>query len=289
MGKSVIAANLAVLLARDGERVVLLDADLGGANLHTLLGTSSPPRTLSDFLARRCSALEEVVVPTPIAGLSLISGARALYRSANPNYARKVKLLRHMATLDADHVFLDLGAGSSFNVLDFFLAARRGVLVVVPEPTAVENGYQFIRAALFRRLGRTEPRDRIRPVVTRIMAERETLGIRSPRQLIAQVHQEVPELGLALSRAAESLNPGLLVNLAVTPADRRLADDMATACRDHFGIDAVSLGAVDSDPLVSRSIVERRPAVELFPEAPFALCLRRIATHFTAAAAVGDA
>jgi flagellar biosynthesis protein FlhG len=289
VGKSVIAANLAVLLARGGQRVLLFDADLGGANLHTLLGQPSPPRTLSDFFERRCQRLEDVAVETSTERLSLISGARALIQTANPNYAQKLRLLRHIAALPVDHVFLDLGAGSGFNVLDFFLAARQGVLVVIPEPTAVENGYQFLRAALLRKLGRAEPRGRVGPIVKRALAGREEPGVRSQRELIATVHDEAPDLAPVVRSAARSVRPALLVNVAATAADRRLADDMAAACHDYFGIDAVSLGAVDADPLVSRSIIERRPAVELFPESPFALSLGRVVAHFTADSGVDDA
>ena len=158
IGKSVIAANLAVVLAQRGCRVVLIDADLGGANLHTILGVPARGPTLSDFLHRRSERLCDILVPTATAGLSLVSGSRAPVDSANPRYAQKVRLLRHIATLPADHAVLDLGGGSSFNMLDFFLAADHGVVVVVPEATSVENAYHFLKAAYFRRMRRAQPR-----------------------------------------------------------------------------------------------------------------------------------
>ena len=77
------------------------------------------------------------MAPTPVDDLWLVSGAKALVDMANPNYGQKGKILRHINALQADHVILDLGAGSAFNVLDFFLVARKGILVVVPEPTSI--------------------------------------------------------------------------------------------------------------------------------------------------------
>src|SRR5438874_2646824 len=64
IGKSLIASNLAIELARRGKRVVLLDADLGGANLHTCLGVELPKKSISDFVERRIDKLEEIVTPT---------------------------------------------------------------------------------------------------------------------------------------------------------------------------------------------------------------------------------
>ncbi len=182
VGKSVVTANLAVAIARSGARVAIVDADLGGANLHTIIGVPSPKRNLSDFISRRVSSLAEVMTPTPIDNLWLISGAKAVLETANPNYGQKNKILRNIAKLDVDHVFLDLGAGTAFNVLDFFLVARKGVLVVVPEATSVENAYFFIKAAYFRKLKRAEPRDRVKAAdQSGHDQRREEVGSHSPR------------------------------------------------------------------------------------------------------------
>jgi hypothetical protein len=62
-------------------------------------------------------------------------------------YSYKKKFTWHMKRLEVPHVVLDLGAGSSFDALDFFLSAQRGVLVVTPQPTAIENAYHFLGAA----------------------------------------------------------------------------------------------------------------------------------------------
>ena len=58
---------------------------------------------------------------------------------ANPTHSQRELLVRQIRGLDVDDVVLDLGAGSAYNVLDFFLLARRGLVVVTPEPTAIEN------------------------------------------------------------------------------------------------------------------------------------------------------
>ena len=75
IGKSLITSSLGICLARRGRRVVLVDADLGGANLHTALGLNPPKLSLGDFINRRVSSIEEVIMETGVPNLGLISGA----------------------------------------------------------------------------------------------------------------------------------------------------------------------------------------------------------------------
>ena len=168
-------------MARSGERVVIIDADLGGANLHTVLGVSHPGQTLSHFLNNEVDSLESVMCEGPVPNLSLISGAQALYEMANPSHSRMRKLLRHIHRLDVDHVFLDLGAGSAFNVLDFFLAADRGIMVIVPEPTSIENAYHFMKAAFFRALRTAAKTTTVRPPSESWWSPPASRGRRGPR------------------------------------------------------------------------------------------------------------
>lgn len=281
VGKSVIAANLAAQLARNGSRVALVDADLGGANLHTLLGVPSPVTNLSDFITRRVPSLSEVMNPTPIENLWLVSGAKALVETANLNFGQKTKLLRHINQLDVDHVVLDLGAGSTFNVIDFFLVARKGVLVVVPEPTSVENAYHFLKAAFFRKLKRAQPREQVQAAVKEVMDGSARNSVRTPRDLISRVWSLDPEVGAALVAEASSFRPALIVNRVTHPSHERLGPDMVTACRDYFGIRLQLLGSLPSDRLVERSVMERKPAAEHFPQIPFVTAMSTVVSNLT--------
>ncbi len=280
VGKSVVSANLAVAVARTGARVALIDADLGGANLHTMVGVPSPKRNLSDFISKRVSSLSEILTPTPIDNLWLVSGAKALLETANPNYGQKGKILNHIARLDVDHVFLDLGAGTAFNVLDFFLVARKGVLVVVPEATSVENAYFFIKAAYFRKLKRAQPRAQVKAAIDEVMKSGARGSIRTPRDLMAQVMTVDPEAGAALMEEASTFSPTVIVNRIERSEQSRLGAEMGSACRDYFGIQLRCLGTLPFDNLVRRSVDERRPAVDLFPQSSFAGAIRSTAAAF---------
>jgi len=277
VGKSVISANLGVALARSGQQVVVFDADLGGANLHTLLGMPDPRLGLADFLSRDVATLQEVRTPTPIEGLSLISGARGPLDMANLKSAQKQKILRHMALVEADHVVLDIGAGSAFNTLDFFLSADRGILVVVPEPTSIENAYRFLKAAFYRKLNRAKPGEGVREVVGRVMSEIKVSDIYSPRELIDRVAEKDALAGEFLALQARTFRPGILVNRVSTPEHRLLGEQIGLACRDYFGTEIDFLGCVDDDALVNRSVLQRRPHLELFPASPFGRSIKALA------------
>lgn len=94
VGKTFLVANLAVSLARLGKRVVAVDCDLEGANLHTSLGVSGPVKSLPDFVAQREDDLGKLVIDTPTEGLRLIAGTDANLGEAQPNHLRRVRLMR---------------------------------------------------------------------------------------------------------------------------------------------------------------------------------------------------
>src|SRR3990172_4757948 len=143
-GKSLLAANVAIYLATLQKRVVLLDADLGGANLHTFVGVERPRVTLGDLFEKRVPRVEDVVVETAVAGLGLVSGEGDPNWIANPRPAQKLRLLNQVQKLDVDYLVVDLGPGSGFNAIDFFLGADVGALVGGPGPTSVANPHRFI-------------------------------------------------------------------------------------------------------------------------------------------------
>lgn len=276
VGKSVVTSSLAVTLAGRGQRCVLVDADFGGANLHTILGVPSPTQTLSHFLNGEVADLADVMSPTNIPNLWLVSGARSMLNIGNLGHSQKLKLLRHVQSLAVDHVFLDLSAGSAYNALDLFLAARRAILAVVPEPTSIENAYHFLKAAFFRSLRRAARRSPVRAAVGRVLEERAKRRIRSPHHLIAEVTRIDPEAGRLLAAAARAFSPMLIVNQARTPEHRSLGHEISAACRSHLGADVEYLGALERDRCVDDAIVRREPVVRLHPGCAFALDLEVI-------------
>jgi len=152
VGKSVVAANLAVAISDLGFRTVLVDSDLGAANQHTLFGIDRPGQSLQAFLDKDVRSLEEIASPTGAPRLFLVPGIGAVPGAANLNHAQKLKVMRHIRKLDAEVVVIDVGAGVSFNVLDFFELGDLRLVVSSPQLPAMQNAYCFLKAAVHRGL-----------------------------------------------------------------------------------------------------------------------------------------
>jgi flagellar biosynthesis protein FlhG len=120
VGKSTVSILLAFWFARMGKQTILVDADLGGANLHTFMGIKNPPRTLNDFVTKRYDTLEEICIDTELENLRLIGGASDILSLANIHVSQKAKLIQNLARLNADYVVLDLGAGTPTTCWIFF-------------------------------------------------------------------------------------------------------------------------------------------------------------------------
>jgi flagellar biosynthesis protein FlhG len=275
VGKSIVASNLAIAFAAQRQRCVLVDGDLGGANLHTLVGVTRPRLTLSMFLSGEVANLGEVAASTSIPRLSLIGGGEALRDMANPSHALKQKLLRHLRGLDADHVILDLGAGSSFNVLDLFLAAERRILVIDPEPTSIDNAYHFLKASFLRSLRAVARRPEVCVHLEQVLAERR--GILSPRELIAAVSDLDTSAGKLLAERAAAFEPMLIVNQVRRSEDLELGREIRTAAREHLGAEIDYLGSLAWDALVMDAVRRRQPVRQLFPGSTFCEGLDAIA------------
>jgi flagellar biosynthesis protein FlhG len=285
VGKTFVAANLAVSLARLRHRVVAVDCDLAGANLHTSLGVPTPPTSLADFVAQREDDLGKLIVDTPVANLHLIAGTQANLADAQPNHLRRVRLMRALRRLPADFVLVDLGAGTHSSVLDYFLVGGEGLIVLQPEPTSLENAYSFLRAAFYRRLRLAMAGHGVRQLVTEAMDQGNERGIRTPLDLLREIEAVDSAEGARFVETMRAFRPRLIVNGVRTAEDVKLGFAVVSVCRKYFGIEAEYLGYVNNDEAVRRSIALRRPVVELESGSDAAIYLQRIARKLAGSSA----
>lgn len=279
VGKSLIASSLAITLSRLGNKVVAVDLDLGGANLHTTLGVDMPRQSLSDFFANRAANIQQCLTPTGIYNLDIISGAQDAVGVANLAHHQKVKLLQNLRELDADYLVLDLGAGTSYNTLDFFLYSDLGLIALLPEPTSIENAYRFIKSAYYRRLKLSKNLGPINHLIEAAMDAKNTLGIKSPSDLFREVNNVSPEAGMRLKEEIEKFRPKLLVNQARTQTDVDIGFSVKTVCKKYFGIDMDYIGYLDYDSAVWQAVRRKRPLMMEFPNSKLVSSLERIVQY----------
>ncbi len=144
VGKSSIVVNLAVALDRAGKRVMIVDADLGLANIDVLLGLN--PRYNISHVLDGSRQIDDVLVNGPgnIRILSATSGVQELTRLSDEQKLMLIDVMDDLET-EVDVLLIDNGAGISDSVLYFNLAAQEKIVVVTPEPTSLTDAYAFIK------------------------------------------------------------------------------------------------------------------------------------------------
>lgn len=144
VGKTTLSLNLGIALARQGIQVLLIDADLGLANIDILLGLS-PERTLQDLLRGDATALD-VVVEGP-EGLSILPSASGMAEDEAWRPQDRGRLAEELGRLERgyDVILIDTGAGISSKVIDFVLSADKMLVVAVPEPTSIADAYAMVK------------------------------------------------------------------------------------------------------------------------------------------------
>ncbi len=147
VGKTTLSVNLSVELASRGLRTMLVDADLGLANAHILMGVR-PSLTLTDYLEDRCT-VSEILAEGPC-GLKLISGGQGIKEMADLDAAGRRRILDAILDLRAyaDVIIIDTGAGVSSTVTDFVEAADQTIVVTNANFTAIANAYGIIKVVV---------------------------------------------------------------------------------------------------------------------------------------------
>ncbi|MEK6194587.1 MAG: P-loop NTPase, partial [Deltaproteobacteria bacterium] len=191
VGKSVLSTIFALWLARMGKRTIIVDVDLGGANVHTLLGIKSPPKTINDYITKKYPNLEDICINTGVENLRLLSGASEILSLANLQFAQKMKIIQGLRQLNAEYVILDLGAGTSYNVLDFFLIAQRQVVMLTPQPISIQNSYAFVRNAVYRKLSRiSSQKPGMLSIIKSAMDPKNELNVRTIKELFQVIRND---------------------------------------------------------------------------------------------------
>jgi len=264
-GKSLITASMGICLANRGNDVLLIDADLGTANLHTFLGLEPPKLSLSDFVSKKESTISDIITKTGINNLKLISGAKDMIGIANLSYGQKAKILNNIKKLNYRYILLDLGPGTSFNILDFFLISHCGILITSPEPTSIENTYRFTKGLLFRHLRKTISKKVVRALIDNGIRERNGNKFESVFDLLETIETIEPSLGDTISRYLSTLDIKLIVNQVRTSKDRSIGEKMAIAIKKSFGIPIDFLGNVSHDTKVSKGLLQKKPLMTYLP------------------------
>lgn len=245
-GKTFVVCQLATSLAAMGKRVILIDTDLGGANVHTFFGIKSSDKSISRFFEKK-DKLEDLLVPTNVERLSIICGNSNTISPSNVNYAQKVRLFNHIRNLPADYILLDLGGGTNIDTIDLFLLADKPIVVALPEITAIENLYQFIKSAYFRKLKAILSDLNLKDRSKEIWQNREQYGIHNIIELIEYLKTISPEVEKSLDANLSDFCIYIVLNKVRNVRELQEGFSIRSVCIKYIGINARYAGYIEYD------------------------------------------
>ncbi|PKN38894.1 MAG: ATP-binding protein [Deltaproteobacteria bacterium HGW-Deltaproteobacteria-2] len=275
-GKSFLTSSLGRLLAKAGRKTLLIDLDLGAANLHTMVDVPYPEKCFSDFITKKISLLEDIVLATPFPNLFLISGAHDSLDIANLPYEKKIKTLKSIAKLKYEYIILDLGAGTAFNTLDFFLASQNGIFITTPEPTSIENVYRLMRAIYLRRIRHYFSAADFKMLEKKV---REHLGddsINKPENIASVVRKEYPEKFALIKKDFNSFHFKLILNQLRKQDNVELGSQICKIIKKHLGLHVDFAGNIAYDEHVHDAICQRVSFLDRYPHTRAANDLREL-------------
>lgn len=267
VGKSVLSTIFALWLARMGKRTIIVDVDLGGANVHTLLGIKNPPKTINDYITKKYPSLEDICIDTGVENLRLLSGASEILSLANLQFAQKVKIIQGLRQLQAEYVILDLGAGTSYNVLDFFLIAQRQIVMLTPQPISIQNSYAFVRNAVYRKMSRiTSQKPGLLSIIKSAMDPKNELNVRTIKELFQVIHNDGgAEAADFLKKEIAAIQPALVTNMIRNHKDKNAGSIIQLVSEKYLMIKPIDLGGIAFDNQLNSWVSGMTPLAEIDP------------------------
>ncbi len=277
VGKTIFTANLGIALANKGKTVIAIDLDLGSSNLHTCLGIKNRHPGIGSFIYKKGISLESLIVKTDTDRLYFIPGDSLLPGTANLQYFVKQKLIRGIQNLVADYILLDLGAGTSYNIIDFFLISNTGLLVTTPETTAILSAYAFLKTTMFRMLFRSyPPKSRERELIHNFLTEKLEGTDNSFLNLPELLENISPGAGEHAHTQINSLYPRIVLNMGRNKQAIALGSKLRQICKKNIGINMEFIGYIEYTDQMSASIINRIPLVLSSPDSQFGRSLTTI-------------
>jgi len=268
-GKTFVTSSLGIYLSEKRRKdVVLLDADLGGANLHSVFGIKHPEKSLNDFFEFK-TPLEELRIETGIQNLSLVAGDIHSLSADNISFSQKKKLFRHISELNSRYVLLDVGGGSHYNIIDTFLFADKGIAVMTPDILAVENMYQFMKNVIYRKLRMTLRFYGFKGLAQDTWTKRELYKISNIRELL-DFFKHFPETRDIVHEAFSQFTIYLILNKVRSMQDIHLGASIKSTFQKYLGMDTQYVGFLEYDDSIRKSTRQQKPFLVHHSESRFA-------------------
>lgn len=284
VGKSVLSLNLSVAMAAQCKQVVLCDLDFGGANLHTMMGLKNNQAGLGHYINKLESNISALVQATGVPNLHFIAGDCLFPGVANMDFFTKQKIIRDLHSVDCDYLILDLGAGSTHNIVDFFITVTNGLIVVTPEITSILNAYSFLKSVIYRFCYRQfSPKSPARQILKNSILQRLEGREYSFSQILSVIEDALPGEGNRVLEQMRAFKPRVIMNMGRSNQNVDMGARLQKLVQSKLSIDLEFIGYIPYDEAVQVAIASRKPAALLYPESLFSRSLGGVVQRIYAA------
>ena len=242
-----------------------------------MLGEHVGSRGIGTFLNNGKIRIDQITYPTAWKGLRFIPGEAELPGAANVTVSAKRRLVKSLQGLEADYLIMDLGAGTSFNTIDFFLLSGCGILVATPTLTSTLNAYLFLKNAVFRILSSTY--DRKSPVhsyMEDLRKDGTSLQKIHMNKLLDSIRVMDSSAYNAYRHKVNHLRPRLIMNMLDDPRDVSRSNRLRISAREYLGIEMESLGVIYRDQMQDSAQRSSLPIVAYKPQSVLSQAIFRI-------------
>ncbi|WP_413582952.1 P-loop NTPase [Bdellovibrio sp. HCB288] len=254
VGKTFVSSSLGITLSKLGHSVVIVDLDLSGANIHTVMGIKPSHMNIRHYF-EGVKTLQELVIPTQHQNLSYVQGFWDSWSPIDFTMEQIQSLIPQLHSLRADYVIVDLGAGALEPHLELFKAADEKFLVTTPEPTSIEKTYRFIEAFVCHTLKQDSTPDAYGNMISTLRSHRQrTLG--KPFSFRSFLKEQTG-LNYDFFESMTNKPVRLLVNNCRYQNNAELGYGIKSVCNKYYDLSIDFAGAIDFDNAVWQSVKGR--------------------------------
>lgn len=254
VGKTFVSSSLGITLSKLGHTVVVVDLDLSGANIHTVLGVNPSHMNIRHYF-EGVKTLQELVIPTQYSNLSYVQGFWDSWSPIDFTMEQIQLLIPQLHALRADYVIVDLGAGALEPHLELFKAADEKFLVTSPEPTSIEKTYRFIEAFVCHTLKQDSTPDAYGNMISTLRSHRQrTLG--KPFSFRSFLKEQTG-LNYDFFENMTAKPVRLIVNSCRYQNHSELGYGMKSVCNKYYDLSIDFAASIDFDNAVWQSVKGR--------------------------------
>ncbi|UPA09406.1 P-loop NTPase [Borrelia nietonii YOR] len=264
VGKTSFVANIGYKLACLGKTVILVDLDLGGSNLHTCLGVKNTGVGIGSFINKREKDFSSLILKTPYKKLYLIPGDALYTGTANIPFSIKKRIIDSIQRdLVADFVFIDLGSGTSYNTVDFYLSAYSGIIVTVPETPSILNAYSFLKNALYRLLYLSFPsKSAEREYISNFFKNKiEGTNVKF-KDLVTGIEVISLSASLKVRKMMNSFYPRVVLNRIESSEEIAMCENLINVVKNNINIPVEFIGFIPFAKSFRESVNNRVPFID---------------------------